>query len=211
MFSRSAGFSSIAVAFLSSSGFLISHLTWASVTCELFILSLPEDHHHLMLCELTALVSEAETDVNFHNRCMSFRVKLMDLQAWSGASETGDNVAGLPNCPSRQLVFYTVIWVCSLPNCPWPGWNISGQITWDSVHVHQTDFFSERLSVLRGRLLSVGLFLLLPRLCSLPNCFWPNCLLLDKIFSATFVLTKCSALRPIVFALLDPIIVTGFC
>ena len=35
----------------------------------------------------------------------------------------------------------------------------------------QTDFFSERLSVLRGRVLSVGLFLLLPRLCSLPNCF----------------------------------------
>ena len=129
MFSRSAGFSSIAVAFLSSSGFLISHLTWASVTCELFILSLPEDHHHLMLCELTALASEAETDVNFHNRCMSFRVKLMDLQAWSGASETGDNVAGLPNCPSRQLVFYTVIWVCSLPNCPWPGWNIKSHET----------------------------------------------------------------------------------
>lgn len=38
------------------------------------------------------------------------------------------------------------------------------------LHVHQTDFFRTDYQFLRGRLLSVGFFLLLPRLCSLPNC-----------------------------------------
>lgn len=120
---------------------------WAAVTGELFILSLPCDHRHLLWgvrgrhsCEFPQL------------RCMSVRVKLMGLQSCSGASETGDNVAGLPNCASHHLVFYTVIWVWSLPNCPWPGLNISSQITWDSVHVHHTDFFSDRLSVFKGKI-----------------------------------------------------------